>query len=91
MSIIKDRLSVVVLDQYGPTLGFEEEEDEQVGAAKPMLSFAEEDHQVLISEGSSRISFRKSTLVEDDRAESDRTVFDGEQNGNTVVKEDWDL
>ncbi len=91
MSIIKDRLSVVVLDQYGPTLGFEEEEDELGGGAKPMLSFAEEDQQVLISEGSSRISFRKNTVVEDDRVESERTVVNGEQNGSTVVKEDWDL
>lgn len=72
ISIVKDWLSVLVLDQYGPTMGFEEEEEHKEGGENPTLSF-NDDQQVLISEegGSTRISFRKNTIQEEEELNED--------------------
>ncbi len=80
INIVKDWLSVSVLSQYGPTMGFEEEEEDYSGTT-PMLSF-HDDEQVLISSENNgvpaRVSFRKNTVTDND---GNGFVINGESNG----------
>ena len=63
-------MSVMVLDQYGPTLGYEEEEW-QGGGAKPTLVFDEKQHVEIAEDdkGSTRVSFRNTTQEDEDEEE----------------------
>ena len=86
INIIKDWLSVMVLDQYGPTMGFEEEENFDDQGTTPMLSF-HDDEQVLISENngvSARVSFRKSTIDEEDVNGADHDSLENERHSGGV-------